>query len=407
MTGLRLRTGGRRRVLILSAAMTLSLGFRVVIPSPPARPAALEFSRPAPTPESFKVISAGHYHTCGLALDGWAYCWGDNSAGELGDGTQSDRHVPVPVSGGLAFSDISAGYYHTCAVGIDGKAYCWGDGGQGQLGDGSLHEIHVTPRPVSGSLAFVEISAGRERSCGVTTEGRTYCWGDNADGGLGDNTQANSAVPVALSGAHHDERVDAGHASHSCSLAYGGALYCWGGNRDGGLGDGTVVARLSPTRVVGGIAFATVSVGAEHTCALAVAGPAYCWGQNTSGQLGDERFDALSTRPVLVAGELTFRSLSAGHYHTCGVAADGTAYCWGDNGSGELGDGSTSGTRHPVRVAGSLTFAVVSAGHYHTCGVTTEGVAYCWGGNSEGELGNGTTRDSDTPLRVAGVNRGQ
>jgi len=190
---------------------------------------------------------------------------------------------------------------------------------------------------------------------------------------------------------------------HTCGVAVGGVAYCWGWNTRGQVGDGTSgTERWVPVRVVGDARFARVSAGDRYTCGLTAAGAAYCWGLNGWGQLGDGTTTDRSS-PVPVVGGLRFSAISTGFRQTCAIATGGAAYCWGLNRAGQLGDGTTTDQSSPVRVAGGLTFAAVSAGDFHTCGVTAAGAAYCWGGNGDGQLGDGSTtnRSTPTPVRVA------
>jgi len=191
---------------------------------------------------------------------------------------------------------------------------------------------------------------------------------------------------------------------HTCGLTAAGVAYCWGYNGFGQLGDGTTTDRSTPVLVAApaGVSFAAVSAGLRHTCGLTAAGVAYCWGYNGFGQLGDGTTTDRST-PVRVAGGVSFATVSAGEGHTCGVTAAGAAYCWGDNFFGELGDGTTTSRSSPVLVAApaGVSFATVSAGSGHTCGVTAAGAAYCWGWNASGQLGDGTTTSRPSPVLVA------
>jgi alpha-tubulin suppressor-like RCC1 family protein len=365
------------------------------------------------------TVDAGDTHSCALRASGVAYCWGANNAGQLGDGTTTQRLVPTPVAGGLTFTSLSAGPTvllngvsagYTCGVAPSGAAYCWGNNGYGQLGDGTTTN-QLTPTPVAGGLTFASVHAGAgppriasAYSCGVTSSGATYCWGTNFYGQLGDGTTTLRLVPTAVAGGLTFTTVSVG-AAHTCGVTTSGAAYCWGYNGDGRLGDNTTTQRLVPTAVAGGLTFASVTAGDCHTCAVTTSGAAYCWG--AGGYIGDGTTTQRLV-PTAVAGGLTFASVDAAAgtgftntAYTCGVTPSGAAYCWGYNTFGTLGDGTTTQRLVPNAVAGALTFAAVRAGGNHTCGVTTSGAAYCWGLNSSGELGDGTTTARVVPMPVA------
>jgi alpha-tubulin suppressor-like RCC1 family protein len=346
-------------------------------------------------PLVFATVTAGYFHSCGLATGGVAYCWGDNFSGQLGEPALTGSTAPIPVSGGLTFAKIGAGRDHTCGVTPSGVAYCWGSNFSGELGTGGSAQSGV-PAAVSGGLTFADATAGYAHTCGVTTGGVGYCWGDNTFGELGNSTVTQRTVPTAVSGGLTFASISQGRF-FSCGMTTAGAAYCWGTNASGELGDGTTSQRPSPTLVSGQLTFAMISAGGFHACGLTTGGLAYCWGSGGGGQLGNGTGTPLSFTPVPVSGGLTFATLSAGNRHTCGVTTGGVAYCWGDNSSGNLGNDSATNSLIPVAVAGGLTFATVSAGRFHTCGVTTGGAAYCWGGLA---LGNGTTTGSLVPVPV-------
>lgn len=350
-------------------------------------------------------ITAGGVHSCGLVSGGNAYCWGSNSRGRLGDGTRTDRHEPVAVSGGYSFEQIDAGGAHTCGLTADGTAYCWGFNSRGQLGDGTTTD-RSEPVSVTGGHSFVEINAGRDHTCGRTDGGTTYCWGSNEYGRLGDGTTTDRHEPVQVTGGHSFARVSAG-GQHTCAVDDGDTAYCWGRNRSGQLGDGTETNRHEPTAVTGSHAFASVSAGEFHTCGLTQSGTGYCWGGFGSGRLGIGDVSSSVDQPMEVAGNHTFTEISAGGNHTCAVEEDSAGYCWGSNSRGQLGDGTAIGgsQSRPTEVVGGHAFEQMDTGRHHTrghtCGITPTGVAYCWGYNSSGQLGNGSTDDVNEPVRVS------
>src|SRR5258706_332114 len=181
--------------------------------------------------------------------------------------------------------------------------------------------------------------------------------------------------------------VSAGSA-YTCGVTSAGAAYCWGDNIYGDLGNGLTTYSSTPVAVSGGLTFAVVSAGYDHSCGVTTDGAAYCWGWNVSGELGNGSTTD-SSAPVPVSGGLTLAVISAGSEHSCGVTTSGAAYCWGYNSSGELGNGSTTDSRTPVAVSGGLTFAAISAGNFYTCGGTTGGAASCWGENHFTQPRNG------------------
>jgi alpha-tubulin suppressor-like RCC1 family protein len=345
------------------AVLVAGLGLLMAVP-----PVVLAGSRARPRP----AISASGAHSCSLQ-NGQAFCWGDDGYGELGDGTMTSSDVPVAVDtagvlAGQALTQISAGNsFDTCALDSAGAAYCWGNNVNGQLGDGTMTSSDVPVAvDTSGVLAgkiLTQISAGYNGTCALDTAGAVYCWGGNVNGELGDGTMTSSDVPVAV----------------------------------------------DTSGVLAGKTLIQISAGTIHACAVDSAGAAYCWGGNGSGQLGDPAAGdsavpvAVATSGVLAGKALT--QISAGYHQTCTIDRAGAAYCWGNDFFGQLGDGTNTSSAVPVAVATSgvlagRTLAQISTNFYQTCAVSTAGAAYCWGGNPDGELGDGTTTDSNVPVAV-------
>jgi alpha-tubulin suppressor-like RCC1 family protein len=269
---------------------------------------------PVVTTLKFASIDAGAQHTCALTSGGIAHCWGSNSRGQLGDGTTTSHPAPVAVTGGLTFQLIEAGGFgigHTCALTSDGSAYCWGDNERGQLGigTGGFGEedltSHPAPAPVLGDLTFTALSAGLGRhTCGLTGAGAAYCWGENTFGALGNGSTGDSPVPVPVSGGHaFAQLVAGGFIGHTCGLTSSGVAYCWGENERGQVGDESTEDRLEPSAVTGGLAFSNIDAGFRHTCGRATDGAVYCWGSGATGQLGNNSTDAVNSVPFKVLGQ--------------------------------------------------------------------------------------------------------
>ena len=356
------------------------------------------------TSASFDIIfplsslDAGFGYNCGLTTGMNAYCWGSNSAGQLGDGTATDRSTPRLVSGDLSFTWLNLGRVHTCGI-SSGDAYCWGQNGFGQLGDGTTSD-QQTPTMVSGGLSFASLSAGASYTCGITTGGDTYCWGINFLGQLGDSTRTDRSTPVQVVGGLSFVKLTAAGA-HTCAITSAGDAYCWGAGGSGQLGDGTIQTfRLAPGPVSSGLSFTSLSAAGNYTCGLTDSDAAYCWGENVFGQLGNGA-NTDTNFPGLVSGGFSFATIDASDDHTCGVTTAGDTYCWGHNDFGQLGDGTQNDSNVPVTVSGGVSFTLVRTGNDQTCALTAAGEGYCWGQNVFGQLGDGTTTNSLTPVRVS------
>ena len=355
----------------------------------------------------FSQVSAGLQHTCGITSGARAYCWGSNPQAELGNGTTAgpetcpatDGHPafacstrPVAVQWDHGFRQISAGARHTCGVTDDNRLYCWGANGRGELGDGTT-TLRASPVVVGRGLRFRQVDAGGQHTCAVTTDNIVYCWGLNVYGELGDGTVSFfRSTPAPVVGGHLFRQVTVGDF-HTCGVTTSDAVFCWGSNREGQVGDSSTAGRRPrPRQVAGGHQFRQADAGGSHTCAVTTDSRAFCWGDGRLGQLGNGKTN-LSFWPRAVSGRLSFDRVSAGGEHTCGETTANQAYCWGYI-------TSLSKDLTPVAVAGGLSVAQVSAGGGHACGKTDGGVVYCWGGNDTGQLGDGTTTDRPAPTLV-------
>lgn len=349
-------------------------------------------------------IAAGGNHTCAVTPVGGVKCWGWNNYGQLGDGTATNRSVPVDVIGlSSGVASVAAGYFHTCAVTTGGAAKCWGRGSEGQLGDGAGANS-LTPTQVSGfGSGIASMSAGAYYTCAITTGAAVKCWGYNDYGQLGDGTGIDRWHPVQVSGLESGVLGLSVGLYHACAIVTDGALWCWGLNSYGQLGNGTGLDSSIPALVQGlesGVA--GVSAGDAATCIVTIAGAANCWGYNGDGRLGDGTVTNRSVPTQVIGLSSGVKSVSAGQWHTCAVMTAGAVKCWGRGSEGQLGDGYVLQRPTPVDVVGLASgVASVSAGYYHTCVRTTVGTAKCWGAGDVGQVGDGAVTSRVAPVTVS------
>lgn len=339
---------------------------------------------------AFTAIDGGEEHTCGLTTGGGVACWGDHTDGQTGDGTDFPYRPVVTVVGlESGVQAVVAGSSHTCALLSNGSVTCWGRNSNGQLGDGGTSERRV-PVAVTGlTESVIAIAAGGAHTCTLLQSGGVACWGSNSAGQLGNGANLDQLTPVAVTGLAGSVSALTAGGAHTCALLQSGAIQCWGNNADGQLGDGSLTSRNTPVSVSGLATTATsVAAGADHTCAILVDGSVQCWGDNARGQLGD---GSREDRPTPVAvRELSdpIVKVAAGQLHTCALAADGDLYCWGTNNRGQLGNGTLDSSRTPLRVAGTPGDAAdLGAGADHACAIFKSGAVYCWGSNRARQLG--------------------
>lgn len=366
-------------------------------------------------------FALGGAHSCARLEDGTVRCFG--AAGRLGD-----DGVLMHVAGVLGAEELALGEAHSCARVGGGVVVCWGANLFGQLGDGATQSRSVA-MPVPGIAGATHLAAGAAHSCALLAGGEVKCWGRNDLGQLGDgkarrpagkrpgepaasvlSAPSGGATPRVVAGLE-DARGLALGGRHACALRPGGRVACWGEDEGGQLGGASPApppakpgARPPPppkhaavTGLKGAIGLA---LGAQFGCALLGDGTVRCWGDNGSGQLGDGT-TAPRPAPVAVAGLSGVTAIALGAEHGCALVEGGAVRCWGKNDRGQLGDGTREPRSSPVSVAGLAGVRALAAGGGHTCAQIADGTLRCWGENGSGEVGDGSSDDQAAPVPVA------
>lgn len=301
------------------------------------------------------AVATGNVSSCAVLTTGALKCWGSNVSGQLGLGSTGGKITsPAQVSGLTSgVSAVSMSGTSACALLTSGGVKCWGANYAGQLGNGTTTDRN-TPVDVTGLTSGVTaVARASDTSCALLTTGGVKCWGYNAYGAVGDGSTSNRLTPVAVPGLSSVSKISGGPSGwHFCAATTGGAALCWGVNTYKQLGDGTTTVRKVPTAVVGLSSGVTdISAGMGHTCAVTTGGAAKCWGLNSQGQLGmgvaDYNISAVSDVVGLSSG---VASIHAGGQHSCARMTNNAIKCWGTNQNSQLGDGSLADSYTPVNV---------------------------------------------------------
>ena len=342
--------------------------------------------------------------------------WGNNGSGEVGDGTLVNRLVPVSMVGVDGVVSMAVGPTHGLLVRSSGAVSSWGHNRSGQLGDGGTTD-RAAPGPVGGVSAVTRLAAGNAFSVALDSGGALWAWGNNASGQLGDGSApTDHSAPVAVNGLGVGSGVVeiAAGASHALALKSDGAVLAWGNNASGQLGSGDAPTdHPTPVQVSGlgaGSGVVAITAGDTFSLALKSDGSVFAWGNNASGQLGDGSAPTDHSSPVAV-GALGIGSgvvhVAGGGSHSIALTADGRVYAWGNNASGQVGDGSAPTDQHvPILIGGLSRIVDIAAGRAHSLAVASDGTVFSWGDNILGQLGDGTNTKRSVPGPVTGLGTG-
>jgi alpha-tubulin suppressor-like RCC1 family protein len=340
------------------------------------------------------ALATGWLHTLAATPDGLLYAWGEGASGQLGNGGTALKRVPTVVPTLTGVTAVAAGFAHTVAATWDGRVFTWGANNSFQLGDGGGGN-RSTPFQIPGLSGVVSVAAGDLHSLALTSDGHVYAWGTGPQIGLGVNA---ALVPTLITTLSNVVGIAAG-GSHSLAVTSGGALYAWGSNGRSQLGDGGFSARNIPQLIAGISNVAAVAAGGTHSLARVRGGAVYAWGDNSNGQLGLGDQVSRAT-PTLVPGLIAIDVVGGGA-HSMAIRSDGALLAWGARSGGQLGDGTIGGVRtSPALVTGMTSNALVAAGGTHSGAVTLNGHVSTWGQNNSGQLGDGLTANRSTPFEV-------
>ena len=357
-------------------------------------------------PNAFEAaIATGGSHTCIILAGGAVQCWGLNALGQLGDGTTTDHYAPGPVVSTVTNAiEIAAGNLHTCATIVDGTIRCWGDNTYGQLGNGTFSQVGiVSVSGIVGSFLGRGVTAGNQFTCARRGTGASACWGAGVQGQLGDSANVSSTSAAAVTGLTNPASFSAGNGAHACVANTKGGVECWGDNSRGQLGTGNFTPANQPTPILFGGPYAGVTTGDLHTCAVTVTGIIACWGAGDRGQLGTGGTTD-SPFPQQINPIRNVVAIAAGNKFNCALISDGTVICWGDNTFNQLGDGGAEPfATTPKTVPGLVNMVSITAGANHACAVSAFGTVLCWGANSRGQIGNNSTLPASFPTTVQGL----
>ena len=332
---------------------------------------------------------------------------------------QTEALMPAAPSGRVKVDQANYRLYRSLSTQVPGTPLAAGNTAATLPQVGASFRVRVGVENKEELMSARQIGSGEgSRACAISLSNRAYCWGSGSSGALGNNSTTNSSIPVAV----NTTGVLAGKAikqistgfSHTCAIASDDKAYCWGSGSNGQLGNNSttnssIPVAVNTTGVLAGKTIKQISAGSFHTCAIASDNKAYCWGSGSNGQLGNGTTSmtkvpvAVNTTGVL-AGK-TIKQISAYGFHTCAIASDDKAYCWGRGDLGQLGNNSTTNSSIPVAinstgVLAGKTIKQISNGSSHTCAIASDNKAYCWGSGTSGQLGNNSAANSSVPVRV-------
>jgi alpha-tubulin suppressor-like RCC1 family protein len=348
-------------------------------------------------------VFAGQLFGCALAA-GRGWCFGANVDGGLGSGDADTHIAPVALAADFGWDALAAGENHACGLQHgSGAVFCWGYNAAGQLGVGDL-DARTAPVRVPLPAPARSVAAGYNHTCAIAADQSLWCWGDNTEGELGqvDAPGAPDASSPVHVGSAADWLAVAGAQGHTCAIEAPGTMWCWGRNTKSETGTNPSLEQVRGPAQVGAFTdWVSLDIGQGTSCGIRADGSLWCWGDNTFGQQAIAPESAPVAAPRQVGGDTDWAQVSVDAFSGCAVKTDQSLFCWGRNAEGQLGVGDTRDRYQPTAVATDTAWGAASVGRFHACAATADGAAYCMGENSSGQLGVGDTRRRNVPTPVA------
>ncbi len=354
----------------------------------------------------WEVISASEDHSFGIRANGTLWGWGSDMFGALGDGgADMNQDSPVQIGTDTDWVAVSTGGAHALGLKADGTLWAWGRDANGSLGDGGLNIDQSSPVQIGTDSTWHIIATGGGHSMGIKTDGSLWAWGLDNQGQLGMGPgQANKSIPTRV-GLESDWDTIVGGPFFSLGMR-DGSLWSWGGDLDGQLGDGGGnVQQDSPVRVGCDRDWKFIATGknfSSHSLGIRTSGALWGWGDDGSGQVGNSDENESENSPLPVEGDIDWMKIAAGGNHNLGIKADGTLWAWGHNTSGQLGDGGSNDEENaPVQIGSSTSWVEIACGSAHSLALQSDGTIWAWGSDSNGQLGDGGSNENRViPIQI-------